>query len=34
VRDPLLQNLRGEREFQELMQQASRRHEQFKSAFF
>lgn len=34
MRDPLLQSLRGEPEFQELMQQASRRHEQFKSTFF
>ena len=34
VHDPLLQSLRGEPEFQELMQQALRRHEQFKSTFF
>jgi len=34
VRDPLLQSLRGEPEFQELMQQALRRHEQFKGTFF
>ena len=34
VRDPLLQNLRGEPEFQELMKQALRRHEQFKTTFF
>ncbi len=34
VRDPLLQSLRGEPEFQQLMQQALHRHEQFKSTFF
>ena len=34
VRDPLLQSLRGEPEFQELMQQALHRHEQFKATFF
>ncbi|HUK43061.1 MAG TPA: protein kinase [Candidatus Bathyarchaeia archaeon] len=34
VRDPLLQSLRGEPEFQELMEQASHRHEQFKATFF
>jgi tetratricopeptide (TPR) repeat protein len=34
VRDPLLQNLRGETEFQALIEQARRRHEQFKAAFF
>jgi tetratricopeptide (TPR) repeat protein len=34
VRDPLLQSLRGEREFQELVEQARHRHEQFKSMFF
>ena len=34
VRDPLLQSLRGEPEFQELMNQALNRHEQFKKAFF
>ncbi len=34
VRDPLLQSLRDEQEFQELMNQARQRHEQFKSTFF
>jgi len=34
VRDPLLQNLRSEPEFQSLMNQALRRHEQFKAMFF
>jgi serine/threonine-protein kinase len=34
VRDPLLQILRGEPEFQALMGQARHRHEQFKTAFF
>ena len=34
VRDPLLQNLRGESEFQTLMDQARQRHEQFKARFF
>jgi serine/threonine-protein kinase len=34
VRDPLLQSLHGEPEFQELMKQAERRHEQFRSTFF
>ncbi len=34
VRDPLLQNLRNEPEFQSLMNQALRRHEQFKATFF
>ena len=34
VRDPLLKNLRSEPEFQELMKQAERRHEQFKNTFF
>jgi len=33
-RDPLLQSLRGEPEFQELMNLALHRHEQFKTAFF
>jgi tetratricopeptide (TPR) repeat protein len=33
-RDPLLQSLRGEQEFQSLMNQARQRHEQFKTAFF
>ncbi len=34
VRDPLLQSLRGEAEFQALMDQALHRHEQFKQTFF
>ena len=34
VRDPLLQNLRNEAEFQTLMNQARQRHEQFKASFF
>ena len=34
VRDPLLQGIRNEPEFQELMAQASQRHNQFKAAFF
>ena len=34
ARDPLLQNLRGEPEFQTLMNQALHRHQQFKAAFF
>ena len=34
VRDPLLQTLRGDPEFQTLMEQAQHRHEQFKVAFF
>jgi serine/threonine-protein kinase len=34
VRDPLLQSLRGEPEFQALMNQALHRHEQFKTTFF
>jgi len=34
VHDPLLQSLRGEAEFQELMGQALHRHEQFKATFF
>jgi tetratricopeptide (TPR) repeat protein len=33
-RDPLLQSLRAESEFQSLMNQARQRHEQFKTAFF
>jgi serine/threonine-protein kinase len=33
-RDPLLQNLRGEPEFQKLMDEAHRRHDQFKTTFF
>ncbi len=33
-RDPLLQSLRPEPEFQSLMNQARQRHEQFKTAFF
>ena len=34
VRDPLLQNIRGEAEFQTLMNEALKRHEQFKATFF
>ncbi len=34
VRDPLLQSLRGEPEFQQLLQEALHRHEQFKATFF
>ena len=34
VRDPLLQNIRGEAEFETLMNQAKQRHEQFKATFF
>ena len=34
VRDPLLQSLRDEPEFQALMNQARQRHEQFKTTFF
>jgi tetratricopeptide (TPR) repeat protein len=34
VRDPLLQNLRNEPEFQTLMSQARQRHEEFKAKFF
>jgi hypothetical protein len=34
VSDPLLQNLRNEPEFQNLMNQALHRHEQFKASFF
>jgi serine/threonine protein kinase/TolB-like protein len=34
VRDPLLQSLRDEPEFQTMMKQAWQRHEQFKTAFF
>jgi serine/threonine protein kinase/tetratricopeptide (TPR) repeat protein len=34
VRDPLLQNLRNEPEFQILMNQARQRHEEFKARFF
>jgi eukaryotic-like serine/threonine-protein kinase len=33
-RDPLLQNLRGEPEFQKLMDEALQRHDQFKTTFF
>ncbi len=33
ARDPLLQNLRGEPEFQDLMKQAMHRYEQFKASF-
>jgi eukaryotic-like serine/threonine-protein kinase len=34
VRDPLLQNIRNEAEFQTLMDQARQRHEEFKTRFF
>ena len=34
VRDPLLQNIRNEPEFQTLMSEARQRHEQFKAKFF
>ena len=34
VRDPLLDNLRHESEFQSLMDQALHRHQEFKRAFF
>ena len=34
VRDPLLQSLHDEPEFQTLMNQALQRHNQFKAAFF
>ena len=34
VRDPLLQSLRGEPEFEALINQARQRHEQFKTTFF
>jgi len=34
ARDPLLQNIRGEAEFDSLMNQARQRHEQFKAMFF
>lgn len=34
VRDPLLQSLRDDAEFQTLMNQALHRHEQFKASFF
>jgi serine/threonine protein kinase/TolB-like protein/Tfp pilus assembly protein PilF len=34
VRDPLLQNIRNEPEFQTLMNEARQRHEQFKARFF
>jgi eukaryotic-like serine/threonine-protein kinase len=33
-RDPVLQNLRGEPEFQKLMDEARQRHDQFKATFF
>jgi serine/threonine protein kinase/tetratricopeptide (TPR) repeat protein len=33
-RDPLLQNIRGEAEFETLMNQARQRHEQFKATLF
>jgi tetratricopeptide (TPR) repeat protein len=34
IRDPLLQSVRNEPEFQELMKQARERHDQFKATFF
>lgn len=34
VQDPLLQSLRGQPEFQQLLEQARQRHEQFKNTFF
>jgi serine/threonine protein kinase len=34
VRDPLLQTLRGDPEFQRILDQARQRHEQFKTALF
>ena len=34
VRDPLLQSLHSEPEFQTLMNQALQRHQQFKTMFF
>ena len=34
MRDPLLQTIRSEPEFQTLMEEARQRHEQFKAAFF
>ena len=34
VHDPLLNSLRDEREFRDLMEQARHRHEQFKETFF
>ena len=34
VSDPLLQSLRSEQEFKELLNQARQRHEKFKSTFF
>jgi serine/threonine protein kinase/TolB-like protein/Flp pilus assembly protein TadD len=34
MRDPLLQSLRNEPDFRELMSQALKRHEEFKAAFF
>jgi hypothetical protein len=34
MRDPLLQNIRNEPEFQTLMNEARQRHEQFKARFF
>jgi hypothetical protein len=34
MRDPLLQNIRNEPEFQILMTQAHQRHEEFKTSFF
>jgi len=34
VQDPLLQSLRGEKEFEQLLEQARQRNEQFKKTFF
>jgi len=34
ISDPLLQTLRGEPEFEALINQARQRHEQFKTTFF
>ena len=34
MQDPLLQSLRGEPEFQLLMNQAKQRHDQFRKTFF
>jgi hypothetical protein len=34
LRDPLLNNIRNEPEFQQLLAQAAERHEQFQARFF
>jgi len=34
VRDPVLQKIRNQPEFQTLMSQARQRHEEFKTSFF